>query len=210
VNVSDLAAAARARGEPVAWFEQLYAGAGDASAIPWADLRPHPGAVEWLDRHPQSGRALVVGCGLGDDAEELARRGLEVTAFDVSPSAVAWCRRRFPATRVEYVVADAFALPAVWEGAFDFVLEIYTVQSLPPELHTPLAAVIARTAAPGGTLLAIARARTGAVFAGPPWLLTEEELRGLFAGLELEGIEAYADAEAPELRRLRGSWRRPA
>jgi hypothetical protein len=61
------------------WFEVLYheAAAGSA-AIPWADLRPSPNIVAWLDRRREIGdgqRALVVGCGYGDDAEELARQG---------------------------------------------------------------------------------------------------------------------------------------
>src|SRR3954470_1369137 len=130
------AADALARGEPLGWFEELYASASDASAIPWADLGPHPLLVEWLDRAaPEPGRALVVACGLGDDAEELARRGFEVTAFDLAPSAIAWAKRRFPQSPVSYVVANALELPQEWEGAFDLVVEVYTLQALPEELR---------------------------------------------------------------------------
>lgn len=71
------------RGDPTGWFEALYAQAdGDAGVISWADLEPNPNLVEWLTRRSPAGtemRALKVGCGLGDDAEELARRGFEVT-----------------------------------------------------------------------------------------------------------------------------------
>jgi hypothetical protein len=74
----------------------MYAGAEAEGDIPWADLAPNPSLVEWLDTHAVSGRALKVGAGLGDDAEELARRGLAVTAFDVAPTAVESARRRFP------------------------------------------------------------------------------------------------------------------
>src|SRR5687767_2842505 len=89
------------KNDPLGWFEPLYAGANDdPGAVPWADMRPNPNLVDWLDAHslPLSpGRAaLVVGCGLGDDAEELARRGFRVTAFDISATAIGWCRRRFP------------------------------------------------------------------------------------------------------------------
>src|SRR4051794_3868292 len=84
-----------ARGDAIGWFEKLYAQAGeDPATIPWADLTPNQNIVEWLDRHAARGdgrRAIVIGCGLGDDAEELARRGFDVTAFDVAPSAVQWC-----------------------------------------------------------------------------------------------------------------------
>ncbi|MCC5670705.1 class I SAM-dependent methyltransferase [Nostoc sp. CHAB 5784] len=39
-------------------------------------------------------KALVIGCGLGDDAEAIASLGFEVTAFDISPTAIAWCQER--------------------------------------------------------------------------------------------------------------------
>jgi hypothetical protein len=43
-----------------------------------ASLAAHPALVSWLDRQPSAGgaTALVVGCGVGDDAEELVRRGI--------------------------------------------------------------------------------------------------------------------------------------
>jgi hypothetical protein len=68
---------------------------------------PNPSLVVWLGAHAVSGRSLKVGAGLGDDAEELARRGLAVTAFDVAPTAIERARRRFPESGVDYVVADA-------------------------------------------------------------------------------------------------------
>ena len=51
-------------------------------------------------------KALIIGCGLGDDAEALAKLGFEVTAFDISTSAIAWCQQRFPDSTVNYLVAD--------------------------------------------------------------------------------------------------------
>ena len=100
-----LAQSAVERGEPLAWFEELYsrADSADVSVVPWADLEPNPNLVQWLDREALEGagrRALVVGCGLGDDAEELDRRGFAVTAFDISASAIELAMRRFPSTRV--------------------------------------------------------------------------------------------------------------
>ncbi|MEZ4735912.1 MAG: methyltransferase domain-containing protein [Caldilineaceae bacterium] len=125
------------------WFEHLYQNAqGNSAAIPWAVLQPRPAFLQWAQRTKLQGngrRALVIGCGLGDDAEELARRGFQVVAFDLSPTAVAWCQERFPQSAVTYVVADLFAAPATWLRAFDFVLEIFTIQALPlPCARPPL------------------------------------------------------------------------
>jgi len=70
----------------------------------------------------------VVGCGLGDDAEALAQQGFQVTAFDISPTAIAWCEKRFPDSQVKYQVADLFALDPAWHHKFDFVFVL--MQSL--------------------------------------------------------------------------------
>lgn len=122
-------------GNVVGWFEALYSQADDdTSIIPWADLKPNPNLIAWLNRRllqPSGKTALVIGCGLGDDAEELFRRGFDTTAFDISPTAISWCRRRFPKSSVCYAVADLFRPPDEWAKEFDFVLESYTLQVLP-------------------------------------------------------------------------------
>src|SRR5687768_18331759 len=90
------------QGDPTGWFDMLYRRAeGQAAVIPWADLRPNPHLVEWLSAAalappPPARRALVIRCGLGDDAERLASRGWSVVAFDISAAAIRWARERFP------------------------------------------------------------------------------------------------------------------
>ncbi len=204
-----LAAESLALGDATGWFEQLYGQAqGDASRIPWADCSVNPHFAAWLARRNQQApgrRALVVGCGLGDDAEALAALGYRVTAFDVANSAITWCRRRFPASTVDYCVADLLKLPETWTAAFDFVLEIYTLQVLPAELRPQATAQLARTVAPGGTLLVVARGREvddepGAM----PWPLVREELNAFNQhGLRAVEFEDFFDSESPPVRRFR-------
>ena len=149
----ELARDAIARGDATGWFEQLYVESErDGLAISWVDLAPNPYLVEWLERKPTPprGRALVVGCGYGDDAEFLAGRGLEVTAFDIAPSAVARCRSRFPGSRVRYLAADALRPPADWVAAFDLDrYGITTIGPVPAEYSLSLPGV-ARTTVPRG------------------------------------------------------------
>ena len=205
-----------ARGDATGWFDVLYdAAQGDASQIPWADLRVNPNLAGWLGKRRPAGRgnrALVVGCGLGDDAEELAGLGFEVTAFDVSARAVDWCRRRFSDSTVDYRVADLLNPPSAWQVAFDFVLEIYTLQVLPPELRARAIVNLATCVAPGGTLLVVARGREPGDDSGSmPWPLTKDELD--FIGqhdLETISFEDYRDDEDPPVRRFRVEYRRPA
>jgi 2-polyprenyl-3-methyl-5-hydroxy-6-metoxy-1,4-benzoquinol methylase len=211
----ELAAEHRARGDALGWFEKLYVEAGgDAVRVPWADDGPHPLLADWLatQRIDGSGkRALVVGAGLGDDAEGLARAGFSVTAFDVAPTAIEWCRKRFPETRVDYRVADLFATPREWRGAFDFVFECYTIQALPLGVRERAFEPIASFVAPGGILLVITRGTDE--HANPdelPLPLTRAELSRFAAlGLELtDFIDVVTGDELP-LRRFRAVHRRP-
>jgi SAM-dependent methyltransferase len=195
------------RGDATGWFEQLYTQAqGNEQAIHWADMEVNPNLIGWLDRRNIGGTgklALVVGCGLGDDAEELARRGFEVVAFDIAPTAIAWCRQRIPQSPVEYVVADVFDPPRGWQGRFDFVLEAYTLQVLPAAVRSKAIACIAG-------LLVICRGRSAEEPPGNlPWPLTTEELDGFkSAGLRQVHVEDYFDQEEPKVRRFRVEYQR--
>jgi SAM-dependent methyltransferase len=193
-------------------FEEMYAAAGeDLAALPWASLKPFPLLVEWLDRAGAGagGRALVVGTGLGDDAEELARRGFEVTAFDFSPTAIERARERFPESAVDYRVADLLDLPEEWRGRFDLVVEIRTLQSLPIGDRRAAAAAIAGTVVPGGLLWLFALGRDSHLPGETrPWPVTEEELAVLeAAGLKWESRrEDLLDADFYDVV---GTLRRP-
>jgi len=202
-----------ARGEATAWFDQLYrAAGGDAQRVPWAEEAPNRWLLEWLDGQalsPKGSTAVVVGCGLGDDAEELARRGYEVTAFDISPAAVEWAQRRFPSSPVAYRVADLFELPDSMENAFDFVYESYTLQSLPIGIRDVAVSAVASLIAPGGELLAVMRGREREEQPeGPPWALSREELEGFDrAGLLRDTFDDFMDGE---IRRWRVHYRKPS
>jgi hypothetical protein len=219
-----LAARFNASGDPCGWFEPLYREAeAGKSEVPWADLRPNPHLLSWWSarRWPTSGQAaLVVGSGLGDDAEQLASWGFRTTAFDIAETAITIAQRRFPASAVEYVTADLFAPPPSWLGRFDFVLEAYTLQVFPAEVRPKIMERIARfvraarqaqdSAAPGGLLLVIARGREPAEPEGKmPWPLTRAELDEFTRfGLEQRSFEEFFDPHEPGVRRFRALYQR--
>lgn len=183
-NTGQMAAESVAKGDFTGWFEELYSlSAGDPSIIPWAGEKPNPYLVDWLDNNSIEGngrKALVIGCGLGDDAEELARRNFKVTAFDVAPTAIDWAKKRFPESSVEYSVADLFELPKQWIGAFDFIYECYTIQALPRSVREDVINNVASLVAPNGLLLLQCRGwRDGQTEDNLPWALKEKSLHNL-------------------------------
>jgi SAM-dependent methyltransferase len=202
-------------GDSTGWFEELYSRAdGDPATIPWADLVANPNLVEWLDRRGASvdhAKALTIGCGLGDDAEELVARGFDTTAFDISGTAIEWCASRFPRTRVHYLVADLFHTPPSWVRAFALVVESNTLQVFPNDERKRAIERIADLVAPGGTLLVIARGREEQEDPGEiPWPLTARELREFTnQGLVETSFEDYMDREDPPVRRFRVTYVRP-
>ncbi len=199
--------------DPTGWFERLYAGAIEGQArVPWARRIPNPALVEWAERVQLDGggqRAAVVGCGLGDDAEYLAGLGFAVTAFDIAPTAVEWCQRRFPNSAVDYRVADLLDLPPEWAQFFDFVLEINTVQALPYTISEAAMAAVAGLVKPGGSLLLVCDGREPHQSRrGIPWPISVAEL----AAFERGGLETmtFDDFHSDRgVRRFRVHYRRP-
>jgi SAM-dependent methyltransferase len=149
----------------------------------------------------------VVGCGLGEDAAYLSGLGWGVTAFDISPSAIATARRRFPTVPADFRVADLFNPPAEWAGRFDLVLETYTTQSLPVRLRPTITKHVRRFVAVGGTLLVLADAEDQHSAAGPPWPLTREEVAA-FAGEGLHCVDIEEVRTPPDVRQWRAQFER--
>jgi SAM-dependent methyltransferase len=102
-------------------------------------------------------RVLVAACGTGNAAVELARRGLEVAGFDLSPAMLAMAAAKRPAgggPPLRLVVGDLRAVP-VRDGWADLALVLnaslnYLLE--PAEVVTALRE-LGRTVAPGGAVV---------------------------------------------------------
>jgi SAM-dependent methyltransferase len=202
------------QGNPNGWFEAYYQQAeGDIHQVHWADLAPGPCLVSWIKAHPpaKSCRAAVIGCGLGDDAEFLASAGCEVTAFDISPTAIAMCRERWPDSNVTYVVGDLFAPEDGWISRFDVVYECNTIQALRGSMRSESIGALIQLLAPGGYLLVSCRSREDGVPPGDqlPIPLNRAEI-GQFVdqGLTELQFDAYDDDQAPPVPHFFAVYRR--
>ena len=194
------------KGDVTGWFEALYAEAeGNNEKIPWADLEPNKFLVEFAEKSNLEGngrKALVVGCGLGDDAKYLRDLGFEVTGFDISETAINWAKRLNP--DIHFETADLFNPPRGWISAFEFVLEIYTIQPLPLELRPQVIESIANFVAPNGTLLIVTRGREDDEIPPElPWALSRKDLSNFEkSGLKQTHFEEMWGDEDPPIRRF--------
>ncbi|MEM8836022.1 MAG: methyltransferase domain-containing protein [Planctomycetota bacterium] len=207
-----------------AWLERIervyQESEGEADRIPWSSRRPNPSLLAWLNveapRLVRPGaRVAVVGCGLGFDAASLVDRGYDVEAFDACASAIDWARRLHPQCASAFHKADIRDMPARTMHRFDLVVEVHTIQALPPRYRPEIAKGVCDLVGKCGVLIAIARGRDASVpladVTGPPFELTAPELHELIEaqGLEaLRPIDDFEDDNAPPVRRLRGVFQR--
>ena len=202
------------RNDPTGWFDSIYTDAqGDHRAVFWADLEPCPYLLKWLNnctfKHAQR-KAIVVGCGVGDDAEALSEAGYEVIAFDISPEAIRLCKNRYPETRVNYLVADLFAYPAEWTERFDLVYECNTIQVLPGKYRIQARDAMVSLLAPQGYILVSCRSRLkGEQEDDIPLPLDKEEIDGFIrCGLSEESFDAYEDTQDPPVPHFFASYKK--
>ncbi|MEU4422497.1 methyltransferase domain-containing protein [Actinoplanes sp. NPDC024001] len=191
-------------------YDDLYRAAG--SRPPWEIGGPQPALAAVLDDGIRGPRVLDAGCGTGDLALALARRGFQVTAVDISPVAIETAQARAAAAglSVDFQVQDATRLSLPPAG-FDTIVDCGLLHNLHRHggADTYLAQLPA-LAAPGAHLIVLAVSAA----AGEGWTVTEQYLRDAFAepawtGARIEETEVVAQVDGEPLS-LRGFLLRAA
>ncbi|MDZ7820022.1 MAG: class I SAM-dependent methyltransferase [Aliarcobacter sp.] len=192
--------------DPTGWFDSIYKNAqGDFTKVFWADLEPSPYLVDWLKENPikkENKTACVIGCGVGDDAQALSEFGFDVTAFDISPSAIELCINRYPNTKVNYVVADLFDYPKEWFETFDVVYECNTIQVLPDGYRKKARVAMSSLLTKDGYILVSCRSRNeGEKEDAIPLPLTKSEMDEFVNSdkLKEQSFLAYDDEQVPSV-----------
>jgi SAM-dependent methyltransferase len=87
-------------------FDERYR-TGDT---PWEIGRPQPALTALFEHGVRGPKVLDLGCGTGDLACTLARRGYHVTGIDISPTAVDRARQKATGLTARFDVQDATKL----------------------------------------------------------------------------------------------------
>ena len=164
---------------------------------PWDLGGPHPELVDWLAGPGADfarGRALVPGCGKGNDALCLARAGFTVDAVDI----VDLCGPHFVEQLTElggsFHVDNVLTMAPAEDERWDFAYEHTIFCAIDPDQRADFGAAMARCIRPGGHLLSFLFPTDKPLDAGgPPHRATPADLAAALG----EAFELVEDAEVP-------------
>jgi len=184
-------------------YDEIYRANADSGGPPWDIGGPQPALAAVLDDGVTGPKVLDIGCGPGDLAIALARRGYEVTAVDISRVAIDMARAKAvnEGLTVHFEVQDAttLSLPsAPFNSVFDSGL-LHSIKRHGGEVDAYLALLPGLTA-PGGTVFILAVSLED----GQGWGVTEEFLRAAFpepawVDTEIEKIDIAAEVSGHKL-----------
>ncbi|MDP9299995.1 MAG: class I SAM-dependent methyltransferase [Actinomycetota bacterium] len=183
-------------------FDEMYAG-----VPPWDIGRAQPEVVRIADAGGFAEPLIDVGCGTGENALELASRGLEALGIDASPRAIEAAKTKASerGLSAEFLVADALSLGSLgrrFRSALDCgVFHVFEDRERPDYV-----ASLASALEPGGVLhlLCFSDLQPGSF---GPRRVTQQELRDSFAdGWDVrEIVAATFVTNLPELQAK--AWR---
>ena len=104
----------------------------------------HEQNLQWFDKNPSAivtetirefsvshqHKLLEIGCGEGRDAYPLLEQGFDLLATDVSPEAIAFCKKRMPDYAKRFQILDC--VTEKMSETFDFIYAIAVVHMLVP------------------------------------------------------------------------------
>ncbi len=156
-----------------------------------------------LDREqegvPPYGRVLDIGCGTGDHAINLARRGWQVTGVDLVPRALraAQAKAAEAAVDVRFLQADATSMAETVGRGYRFLLDVGCFHGLKPGQRLDYAGQVGAVSEPGATLLMLAFQPGRRPPVPLPRGATRAEIEATFPGWTVIGDDAAETAGMP-------------
>jgi methyl halide transferase len=137
-----------------------------------ATLSPNGLGVKWL----------IPGCGRAHDAKELLLAGVKnVTAKDLVPKAIDEARLVYGSLEgVTFESGDVTQVTKLEESTYDGIFDRAMLCALNGDLRQQYVIAMTSLLRPGGVFASIPFAQTGNPEAGPPFAISERELRDLF------------------------------
>ena len=144
---------------------------------------------------PKGATALSVADGEGRNSVFMAERGLEVTALEYAPSAIAKARQLADERGVVVTFEDVDVTAYDWRETYDIVAGIF-IQFVGPDARRALFEGMKQSVKPGGVILlhGYTPKQLDHGTGGPPGaenMYTEEMLRDAFAGWDILECREY-------------------
>lgn len=196
---------------PTDWWEELYR-RSDVSDLPWyTPLLDSDFELALKTRLPDGGRVLDLGTGPATQAIALAKRGYDVVASDVAPSAIQKAKHAAARedVRIDFRV-DNILDSGLEDALVDAIVDRGVFHVLPPESRPRYVAAVRRILRPRGYLFLKAFSAEEPREEGP-YHFSPAELRSYFEGsFEVLSIEdaAFHGTLADPPRALLASLRR--
>ncbi len=122
-------------------------------APPWDIGRPQPAVVRLCEQRAFTGPVLDAGCGTGENALEIAARGIEVSGVDVAPTAIRRARDKAASLGIAatFIVRNALQLQQLGQ-TFASVLDCGLFHTFDDDERPAYVEALAAVTAPGSIL----------------------------------------------------------
>jgi len=177
----------------------------------------------WSSVSPSAtGRVLVPLCGKSEDLRWLAERGHDVVGVELSLiAAKAFAAEQgmtfiespeppftlLSGEKVTYYIGDFFDVTPAIVGTFELLYDRAALIALPPEMRVSYVEHLSRLVAKTGRALLIALEYDSSQMHGPPFAVTEAEVRRLFNSFRCEKVLEYDCLESEPRFKARGlTW----
>ncbi len=157
------------------------------------------------------GRALVPSAGMTEEALALARAGYRVQMVDPSGAALSRAKQAAREAKVdlETIQGDLFRLRTPMYGTVNLVADRTLFPTLEPIARPDWTFLLARILPRDGKLAALFRVALGGPGPAPPYLITEEEIRGLLGrNFLVEQLQSSGPSAPGAVQIWRGVFRR--
>lgn len=103
--------------------------------LQWASDVPSPIVTQVMDAYGigENAKSLELGCGEGRDAIHLLRSGCNLTATDIAPEAVRYCRERWPEYGDHFQILDC--VRGEMSEKYDFIYAVAVIHMLVEDAH---------------------------------------------------------------------------